>query len=172
MLALLGCSPALNWRALRLDAMFPQGAVPAGPLRLTLPCKPDRAERTVPMGGQDLTLQMLGCEADGATFAVSHVLAPAPEALLAGWKAAVLAHLQAQDVQERAWAPAGAMAVPPALQLQARGRRGGGTPLAVHAAWLAARDGAGVHLYHAVVLAPQARPELAETFFAGMAAAP
>ena len=61
-LALAACSPALNWREVR----------PANTsLSLLLPCKPDKAEKIVPLGGQPTTLAMLGCDAAGATFAVA-----------------------------------------------------------------------------------------------------
>lgn len=150
--------------------MGQSASAPPGPLRLLLPCKPDRAERQVSMGGSSVQMQMLGCDADGVTFAVSHVLAPdaatAP-ALLAGWRAAVLAHLQAVPLREQPWLPPGGWNVPQSLQMWAQGQR-----VVVQAAWFGARDAAGLHLYHAVVLAPRARPEAAEPFFSGLAVAP
>ena len=62
-LMLAACSPALNWRSVALD-----GAA----LTATLPCKPDQATRTVELAGAPVELSMVGCDADGATFAVSH----------------------------------------------------------------------------------------------------
>ena len=165
---LLACSPALNWREVRIDGV---------PLRLLLPCKPDRAEREVAMGGRRLPLRMLGCDADGATFAVSHVQgAPASgldaAALLQGWKAAVLAHVQAKAVVEERWAPAGVGTMGPALRLHAEGRRADGEAVAMQAVWFATADAVGLHLVHAVVFAPRARPEVAESFFSSVAPAP
>lgn len=143
------------------------------PLRVLLPCKPDRAEREVVMGGAALSLSMLGCEADGVTFAVSHVRAPdgalaAP--LLQGWRLAVLAHLQAQDVAEEAWAPAGAWQMPQAVRLRAQARTANGVGVVLQAAWFGVVDQAGVHLFHAIVLAPRDRPDAVDAFFGGLSA--
>jgi len=165
---LLACSPALNWREVRIGGM---------PLRMLLPCKPDRAEREVAMAGRHMPLRMLGCDADGATFAVSHVQAPlaaAPDAaaLLAGWKAAVLSHVRASAVVEHAWAPAGVGISGPALRLRAEGRTADGAAVAMQAVWFATADAAGLHLVHGVVLAPQLRPDVAESFFSSFAPAP
>ena len=62
--ALGGCSPTLNWRETRFDG---------ADLTAMLPCKPDRAERTVPLAGRDAPLRMQGCEAGGATADHEHV---------------------------------------------------------------------------------------------------
>ncbi|KQP38129.1 hypothetical protein [Pseudorhodoferax sp. Leaf274] len=169
--SLLACSPALNWRQVRIDGMA---------MRMLLPCKPDRAEREVAMGGRSMPLRMLGCDADGATFAVSHVQVPAADpsnpsdssALLEGWKSAVLAHVHASGVVEQAWAPAGAQPGAAAMRVQAQGRGADGAAVALQAVWFAVADPAGLHLVHAVVLAPQARAEAAETFFSSFAPAP
>lgn len=164
---LQACSPALNWREARLADRVP--------LRMLLPCKPDRAEREVPMAGRTVPLQMLGCDADGATFAVSHVFAANgmdPNELLGGWRGAVLAHVQAQSVQAQGWTPPGAWASPASQRVQARGRRADGTALALDAVWFGVAAPDGVHVFHAVMLAPQARPEVAETFFSALAVGP
>lgn len=90
--ALAGCSPALNWRTV---------AVPEAGLQITLPCKPETATRTVELAGAPQALSMLGCEADGATFAVSHVRLAEPSTAglaLAHWRAATLARLGAGSV--------------------------------------------------------------------------
>lgn len=58
------CSPALNWREVQL-----------GHLSTLLPCKPDTASRTVALGGQPVQMEMAGCEAGGALFAISRVVA-------------------------------------------------------------------------------------------------
>ncbi|BEU94782.1 hypothetical protein ACDW_04870 [Acidovorax sp. DW039] len=87
--ALAGCSPALNWRTV---------AVPEAVLQIALPCKPETATRTVDLAGAPQALSMLGCEADGATFAVSHVRLADPSTAglaLAHWQAATLARLGA-----------------------------------------------------------------------------
>lgn len=66
-LATAACSPALNWREVPLESLV-----------ALLPCKPDHAERRVQfdtLNGAipDAVLQVSGCEAAGALYAVSHV---------------------------------------------------------------------------------------------------
>jgi hypothetical protein len=47
-------------------------------LSTLLPCKPDRATRQVELAGQAVAMDMAGCEADGALFAISRVQASEP----------------------------------------------------------------------------------------------
>jgi hypothetical protein len=63
----VGCSPALNWR--QIDLAEAEG------LRLRLPCKPDRIERTMRLQGIEGPLRMVmwSCEAAGATWVLSAV---------------------------------------------------------------------------------------------------
>lgn len=162
------CSPALNWREVRMDK---------APLRVLLPCKPDRAEREVDMGGRRVALQMLGCDADGATFAVSHAHVPRADTpvaaqLLDGWKQAVLTHVQATDVHARPWTLPGGWTAPQSLRLQAQGRRADGSAVTLQAAWFASVDTTGIHLFHAVMFAPRPRADVGETFLSGLATAP
>ena len=154
-LCLAGCSPALNWRTVSL-----------GDGTVTLPCKPDRAQRTVQLGGHALEMEMVGCEADGAMFAVSRVrLAPELNAdqvrLL--WQAA---SLQQMKGQASAVMPAPSVRAQ-ALQLDivnATGQGGDGRPVKARLAWLAR----GVDLLHLAVYAPLITPEMAEPFFDGI----
>lgn len=86
--ALAACSPVFNWREVR--------ALPAG-LKAALPCKPDKGARDVSMAGRDVSLQVLGCDTGGATFAL--MFADVGDAgrtgeVLALWKAASLANLR------------------------------------------------------------------------------
>lgn len=61
-LCLGACSPTYNWRELR-----PEGT----PLQALMPCKPEVAQRTVPLGEPSTELHMHSCEAGGYTFALS-----------------------------------------------------------------------------------------------------
>lgn len=165
--ALLACSPALNWREARFNADTS--------LQMLLPCKPDRAERQLDMAGHVVALQMVGCDADGATFAVSHVRvadATAATALLAGWKAAVLAHVRAQGVQEQAWVPPGGWMGPHSQRVRATGQDADGRSLALEAAWFGVAAPRGIDLFYAVMFSPRSRAETAETFMAGFVSAP
>lgn len=85
LLCLLACSPALNWRQVALGASKPM-----------LPCKPDKAQRSVMLGGQAVNLDMVGCETSGALFAVSRVEIPRgveSQTVLADWYRASLGNL-------------------------------------------------------------------------------
>jgi len=158
-LGLAACSPALNWRSVAL-----------GELALTLPCKPDRAQRTVALGGQrmDMEMEMLGCEADGALFAVSRVAVPSggdADRLQAQWQAASLLQMKAQGSPVLAPLSTSAQALP-LRGLTASGLGGDGTAVQARLAWVAA----GTDLYHFAVYAARITPEMAEPFFEGVKA--
>ncbi|ABM30958.1 hypothetical protein QRO11_21320 [Paracidovorax citrulli] len=173
-LSLGGCSPSLDWRSVRMDE--------AG-LTALLPCKPERAVRPVELQGRSVELSMAGCDADGATFAVSHMVLPqgagAAEAgvVLAQWRAATLARIGvAADTAGAGvpFTPRGALQLPQSVRLQAHGAAPGqGADVAMDAAWFAraeaAGDGPRMRLYHAVIYSPQPRAAVADTFFPGLA---
>lgn len=167
-LLLAACSPALNWRSV---------SVPEAGLTLSLPCKPERATRTVDLGAGTVDLSMIGCEADGATFAVSHMALAQPVeagAMLARWQGAVLARMQAAQPTgaQAPFVPAHALAVPQSVRVVAHGRGPGGAPVVAHAAWFARLEGTRARLYHAVVYAPDERGAAADAFFAALALQP
>ena len=76
------CSPTFNWREVPV--------ADAGLIAL-LPCKADRANRALPLGAESVQVDMAGCEAGGATFAIAHASADGPaqaEAWLNAWRTA------------------------------------------------------------------------------------
>ena len=160
LLALAACSPALNWREVR-----PEGTR----LNLLLPCKPDKAQKLVPLGGRPTPLAMLGCDADGATFAVATAdVGDAAQAasVLALWQELALANMKA--------APASRQMLPltlpgtapgtPVTRLQAQGQRADGSAVSTQAAYFAQ----GSQLFQVVMYAPRIAPEAAETFFSSL----
>ena len=176
LLLLPACSPTLNWRDVR-----PEGTG----LVLLLPCKPDKAEKTVPLGGKPTTLKMLGCNAGGATFAVAmadigDAAAAAP--VLAQWQALTLANMKApplegggavvaasaaggnQPTQVAAVKLPGAALQPSPVLIKARGQRVDGTAAAGHAAYFAQ----GSQLFQVVLYADKIAPEVSETFFSSI----
>ena len=159
---LAGCSPAWNWREV------PQGDAP---LTALLPCKPDRGSRDVPMAGESVSLRMTGCEANGATFAISQMklrpAAPASEAL-AQWRAATLANMRAGEVREQPFQLAGGLALPQSVRLTARGQRADGQAVSAQAVWFARSTPDGLWLFHAVIYADTVKPEVADAFFGGL----
>lgn len=163
---LLACSPALNWREVALERSSAHAL---------LPCKPERATRSVPLGGVATDLAVVGCEAAGATFAVMTATVPAgqaPDAVLAGWQQATLANMQADAAQARRsdFRPTGGLPLAHAQRIAAQGRRGDGRPVAAQAVWSArtAPEGGGVELLHAVMYADRADPAAADAFFGGL----
>lgn len=161
-----GCSPALNWRTVPL---------PEAALTITLPCKPDQATRQVELAGAPVELAMVGCDADGATFAVSHAALADPAmvgAALTHWRSAVLANLgpgAAAAAVDAPYTPKGVLPVPQSLRTTVQGQRADGTAVIAQGVWFARAVGPQVRLYHAVVYTAKPRPEVADQFFSGLA---
>ena len=66
-----------------------------------LPCKPDKGARTVPMAGREVSLQVIGCDTGGATFAVMFADLGDPGARRRGvgqWKEASLLNMQREPL--------------------------------------------------------------------------
>lgn len=146
---LSACTPALNWREVRLDDARWTG---------WLPCKPDRAQRTVDLGGQPAQLSLIGCQAEGMDFTLAQLTLPdglpAAQAQQA-WKTASLASLQAtSEASSTDWVLAGAS---PALTPQ-RTLAQGGQGQSARWAWFA-YDG---RLYQLAVYAPASRATQAQ----------
>lgn len=166
-MVLAGCSPALNWRTVQLKN---------APLQILLPCDAQTASRDVPMGSEQVSMAMVGCEADHATYAVSHFLLKEPAQAaetLARWQAAVLAQLHAtkplQAGGDAVFVPKGALNLPQSIRSTLEGVGPQGQKLIGHGAWFARLEGdKGVRIYHAVIYADKPRPEAAQAFFAGL----
>lgn len=158
LLTVAACSPTYNWREVR-----PEGTR----LALLLPCKPDKAEKTVPLGGRDTPLAMLGCETGGATFAVAVAdLGPAANAadVLGQWQRLSLAAIQATAPQARPLKLPGATG--PVQVVSAEGVRADGAPVRFSAAWFAQ----GSQVFQVVMLgaAPAPPADAIETFFSSL----
>ncbi len=131
---------------------------------LLLPCKPDRAQKTVPLGGRPVRLSMVGCEADGALFAVSVAdVGDASQAadVLAQWQALTLSHMHAGTPTQTVFKVAGAADLPAPVRVAAQGQQADGRRIEGQALYFARAS----RLYQAVVYAPRIAPEAADTFF-------
>lgn len=159
LVVLPACSPALNWREVR-----PEGTR----LALLLPCKPDKAEKIVPLGGSATTLAMLGCDAGGVTFAVAVAdLGDAAKAapVLAQWQSLTLANMKAGAApQVLPLKLPGAAVLPPASLVKAEGQGPDGKPVSGQAAYFAQ----GSQVFQVVMYSPRIAPEVAETFFSSL----
>ena len=163
-LALGACTPALNWRELSLP---PTTAV------ALLPCQPDHAERSVPLGGVPTELVVNGCEAGGATFALMAAKVPpgrAPDELLAGWQQATLANMRASWAPQREdFRPPHGLPLVHAQRVVVSGQQADGRVVVAQAVWTArAAEGGGTELLHAVVYSAKPQPDVADAFFAGI----
>jgi hypothetical protein len=160
--ALAACSPTFNWREV---------PVADSGLVALLPCKPDRASRTMPLGAEAVTVEMAGCEAGGATFAVAHARAAdlaQAEAWMNAWRAAA-ARIPTAGARgaEAAASVARAAARPAPMQLEIRGPDG--TPeAAAHMLWFAQVRAGGVSVYQATMLGTPSSPEALKTFVEGL----
>jgi len=166
LMTLGACTPTFNWREVPLTD--------SGLVAL-LPCKPDRATRALPLGADSVQVEMAGCEAGGATFAIAHAGAAdagQAEAWLKAWRTATRTQLAEMELEETAATLPRAATSPAPLQLEARGggssdgvRRG--TPARV--LWFAQRErSGGVSLYQATVLGQPSSSEAIPAFFEGL----
>lgn len=156
--ALAGCSPALDWREVRLEA---------APLKIMMPCKPEQGSRQVAMGGRPVALDALACEAGGSTFAVlsADVGGPAnADASLRQWQAASLATMRGGTVRETRFVPGGALDLPRSVQVVANGSRPDGQAVEAQVAYFAR----GNHVFQAAVYSERLQAQATEPFFAGL----
>jgi hypothetical protein len=150
------CSPTFNWRE-----------VPVGDAGLVvmLPCKPDRATRAMPLGSAAVAVEVVGCEAGGATFAVAHARATdaaQAEAWMAAWRAATRAQLDdAQPTEAPTTLPRAALQPAP-VRLDGRGQA------QAHLLWFAQTRAGGVSLYQATVLGRPSAADAVSTFDEGL----
>lgn len=175
--ALAACSPAFNWREVRPDNSR---------LGLLFPCKPEKAEKMVPLGGTPTNLTLLGCDTGGVTFAVAMADigdASKVPAVLEQWQNLTLANMKAPLIPAAAARATAAQAVqdtlptqrvlikvpgadplsPPVL-LKARGQRPGGGGVTGHAAYFSR----GTQVFQVVLYADKVQPEESETFFSSL----
>lgn len=169
LLALAACSPTFNWRDTRPDDTR---------LALLFPCKPDKAEKKVALGGQPTNLRLLSCDAGDLTFAVTVAdLGDATKTATAleQWQNATLLNMRASPVaasgdakadatQVTAFKLPGAALQPAAVMVKARGRRADGAAVSGQALYFAQ----GSQVFQAVMYADKIPAEAAETFFASL----
>ena len=154
---LTACNPTFNWRDVR-----PEGTR----LALLLPCKPDKAQRTVPMANQQTEMNLLSCDAGGVTFAVSMADvkdAGKTGAVLAQWQSATLTNIKAGSSVTRDAFKVSGLATS-AVMVKATGQRANGQAVSSQAAYFAQDS----RVFQAVMYADNISPEVADTFFSGL----
>jgi hypothetical protein len=156
--ALLACSPTLNWRELR-----PEGSG----IAMSFPCKPERRVRDVVLPGHRVRLQMLSCAAGGATYALAFADLPDPAAV-----APALAELREQAAANIGAGPAalsplqvaGMTPNPQAGRVALSGHLPDGSAVQLQAAFFAK----AMRVYQASVVGSGPGGEAAQTFLAAL----
>jgi len=156
------CSPTFNWREVPIGD--------AGVIAL-LPCKPERATRDLPFGTGSIPIDMAGCKAGGATFAVAHARAESAEQAelwLRAWHAATRNRLTDTPVVESPVALARAASSPSPARLDTQGADAAARAAATHVLWFAhySPDGSA-SIYQATVSGSPSSTEAVATFFEG-----
>ena len=155
--SLAACSPTFNWRDVRPEDTR---------LSLLMPCKPDTAQKNVPLGGQPTELMLLSCDAGGATFAVA--VAEVKDAskvtdALVQWQSASLTTMKANPATSKM--PFKLTGLPGgAVMVSATGKRASGQTVSSQAAYFAQ----GSQVFQAVIYADKIAPDVADTFFSGL----
>jgi hypothetical protein len=156
-LLVCACTPALNWRDVRLES--PDGST----LKASLPCKPDSATRKQQLGGIQVDLSMMGCVSNDSTFTLARipVLDPlsAPK-LLAAWQAAAEANVKAIPTPTIPITVSGAATWPPAASVTLAG-----AVTQAQVIWFAKQSSTGLTLYQAAMYGRQPNSEAMTTFF-------
>ncbi len=160
LLALTGCYPTFNWRELR-----PEGT----PLQALLPCKPETAERTVPLGGAPTVLHMHSCKAGDLTFALAWANASdaaAAPAVLSDWQRASLAAIRVDPAGRNdpalQW-PAAVAGASSVQGLTSQGTDPQGQPVRARIVYFAR----GAQVFQAAIYGA-ASDEVSTTFFDGL----
>lgn len=159
LLALAACSPTYNWREVR---------TPEGGLKALLPCKPDQGTRTQNLGTQVVEVQMLGCEAGGALYAIAAASVGAQGqagTVLSQWQARTLENMRTASPRVSPFALAGAAQDPAPVSVRALGVGPDGRAVTLQAVWFARGD----RVYQAALYAETVREEQSEPFFSGLA---
>jgi hypothetical protein len=161
LLALSACSPTFNWREVRLEG---------APLQALLPCKPETAQRTVPLAGSPTELNLMACEAGGLQFALAWAELANPVQVplaLASWRGASLQAIGVRSAPGDEAATAWGAAVPGAVQtlgVQASGQNPAGGAVQTRAVYFAR----GAQVFQAAVYGERLPPEALEAFFGGL----
>jgi hypothetical protein len=155
-LLLPACSPTLNWREVQLETG----------MRGLLPCKPDQTQQAQTLVGRTIQVQMQGCEAGDALWALasadlgtdaSAIYPEIQQAWQMGLQKALRSDMTATAQPYKVAADPGE----PGVAVTLEGRTPEGKPLQARALWFL--RGQRIHL--AVVYAQRITPEMLETFW-------
>ncbi len=156
LLALAGCSPALDWRDVRPPGM---------PLVVEMPCKPDTHERRVPLAGPPVRVVLQACDSDGQTWGLMSVdlddparVGPVLSALLA----AAAANIGAQAGSGQPFVVKGATPQAGSQRVRLQGHRPQGPAVEMVVAVFTH----GTRVYQMTALGDKLQAEAVDTFLA------
>jgi hypothetical protein len=155
---LTACSPALNWREVRPEG---SGAV------VTLPCKPSREVRKVPLAGVVVPITVTACRAGSAMYALSFAdvgeagrVAPALQAL----REAAVGNLRGNVLASQPARVEGMTPDAQAQRLSIKGALPDGTQVQEQLAVFSK----GTRVFQATLFGARLEPDAVETFFGGL----
>ena len=157
-LLVVACSPALDWRE-----FVPEGAG----IGVSFPCRPDRHSRVVMIAGTRMQMEMLTCNAGGASFGL--VFADAAEPANIGASLAAL-RTAAADNLHGVSAPGAELRVrgmtpnEQATSVIIDGRLPDGRAVREHASFFTR----GLRIFQATVIGAEPAPQVVETFITSL----
>lgn len=152
------CTPTLDWREFEPEE---SGIV------VTFPCRADRHTRQVVVAGAPARMDMLVCEAGGATFALAFIDVAGPTEVtraLADLRAVAASNLGVAEPAAEPLRVRGMTPNPMAARLHIAGRRPDGTAVQEQAAFFAK----GMRVYQASVLGPALADAVVDMYFGGL----
>jgi len=152
------CSPAFDWRE-----FVPEGT----DIRVSFPCRPDRHARTVMVAGAQVRMEMLACNAGGATFALAFIDVAEPSrvgTVLAELRATAARNLQEASPEAAVLRVEGMTPNPQAARMALAGKLPDGAAVHEHAAFFAR----GLRVYQATVIGAEPAPQVVDTFIAAL----
>jgi hypothetical protein len=155
---LAACSPALDWREVRVEGR--EAAV-------LLPCKPAAHARQVRLGDDSVTLTLQACQAAGMTWGVASADVADPTrvgAALQALREASVGNLGAPSAAALPLQVAGATPQDASGRAAYAGRRPDGQPVQAQVAVFSR----GTVVYQATVLGERLSAEAADTFFGSL----
>lgn len=159
-IGLSACSPAEDWREVRIGS--------AG-LTARFPCRPEREQRRWLPASDAPPAELFSCRHDEALYAVFRAELSGPDevrAALLRLPGLTAARWQARILDERVSAPAGATPWPQARWQRLQGRAEGGAPVRVQTQVF----GHGLTIHQVTVVTPEGvAASAADAFIAGVA---
>lgn len=158
LLALTGCSPALDWREVRSAG---------GELVAMFPCRPKAHARPVALAGAQVRMHLTACGAENTTYALAYASMDDPgkvAAALDELRRAAAANIGAAATREIAWRVPGMTPNPRAGKLLLEGCGADGQLVREQVVFFVK----GLRVYQATIVGEHIDPEAAETFFGGL----